>query len=59
MGEDEWAIVQIARYGRDGMLPEPGGVADQAAIIVAAVEIVLATWAKMEAARWERERPGE
>lgn len=59
MGEDEWAIVRIARYWRDGMLPEPGGVADQAAITVAAVEIVLATWAKMEAARWERERAGK
>ena len=37
-------------------MPEAGGVADQAAITVAAIEVVLGTWAKMEAVRMQRER---
>jgi hypothetical protein len=38
------------------MMPEAGGVADQAAVTVAAIEVVLATWGKMQAVRDERER---
>lgn len=56
-GDDDWTIVRLARGWRDGFLPGPGGIGDQAAFTVAAIEVVLTAWQKMEAARWERERP--
>lgn len=37
-------------------MPEAGGFADQAAITVVAIEVVLGIWGKMEAARMQRER---
>lgn len=56
-GDDDWAVVRMARNWRDGMMPEGGGASEQAAWTVAAIEIVLATWQKMQAAADERNRP--
>ena len=38
-------------------MPEAGGIGDQSAWLVSAIEIVLTAWAKMEKAKFERERP--
>lgn len=54
--EDIWAVIRLAREWRSGKLPEAGGVGDQAACTVAAIEIVLATWARMEAELLKRKR---
>jgi hypothetical protein len=51
-----WDAVRLARNWREGVLPEAGGVNDQAASTVAAIEIVLTAWAKMQAARDEKNR---
>ena len=51
MGEGEWALVRLAAGWRDGRLPDPGGVQQQAAFNVAAIELILGAWAKLEAAR--------
>lgn len=56
-GPDEWDIVRIAAAWRDGMLPEGGGVGDQAAWTFDAVRAVLDTWRRMQAAADERNRP--
>lgn len=52
--DDCWSIVRLASNWRDGRLPDPGGVNDQAAWTAAAVEIVLSAWAKLRAAREKR-----
>ena len=49
--EESWAIVRLASNWREGTLPETGGVQEQAAWNVAAVEIVLTTWNRMRDAR--------
>lgn len=49
--EEDMAIVRLARLWREGVLPEAGGVQDQAALTVASIEIVLTAWAKLETAR--------
>ncbi|MBB3991338.1 hypothetical protein [Croceicoccus naphthovorans] len=43
--------MRLARNWRDGVLPEPGGVQDQAAMTVTSIEIVLVAWSKLQAAR--------
>ena len=49
--DDCWSVVRLARHWRDGILPDVGGVNDQAAWTAAAVEIVLSAWAKLREAR--------
>lgn len=43
-------MVRLAAAWREGVLPEAGGVQDQAAWTVAAIEIVLTAWGKLQAA---------
>lgn len=43
--------MRLAGIWREGVLPEAGGAAEQAAWTVAAIEIVLATWNRMRLAR--------
>lgn len=52
--EASWAVVRLAGAWREGVLPEAGGVLDQAARTVAAIECVVATWCKLEANRFKR-----
>lgn len=47
---ESWAVIRLAHNWRDGVLPEAGGVQDQAAWTVAAVDIVLGAWGRMRAA---------
>lgn len=49
--DESWELVRLASAWRDGVLPEPGGVQDQAASTVAAIEIILSAWAKLRADR--------
>ena len=56
VSEDEWAIVRLAARWRDGHLPETGGVIEQAAWNVAAVEVVLGAWRKMQDALDEKNK---
>lgn len=49
-------VVRLAHNWREGVLPEPGGVNDQAAVTVQSIEIVLATWSKLQAKRDEELR---
>ena len=44
----------IAAQWREGRLPGPGGVQDQAAFTQAAIDIIHATWSKLEA--WRRDK---
>ena len=50
VGPGEWELVRLAASWRDGRLPEPGGVNNQAAFTVAAIEMVLNAWSKMRIA---------
>lgn len=52
--EAGWEAVRLARMWREGVLPEPGGLADQAALTVAVIETVLSAWAKLQAERDKR-----
>ncbi len=54
--EESWDIVRLARCWRDGMLPGAGGVEDQPAWTVAAIEIVLTAWAKLRAAEAKKKK---
>lgn len=54
--DDAWAVIRLASAWREGVLPEPGGMHDQAAMTVASIEIVLAAWAKLRAERERRNR---
>lgn len=54
---DDWALVRLARLWRDGVLPEPGGLLDQAAWTVAAVGVVLRAWDKLLEA--QRKKKGD
>jgi hypothetical protein len=49
-----WAIVRLAGAWRDGVLPEPGGVLDQAAWTIAAIGVVSAAWGKLEDDRFKK-----
>lgn len=51
--EDSMEMVRLAGRWREGLLPGPGGVQDQAAWTVHAIEIVLGAWLKLQAARDE------
>ena len=46
-----WELVRLASNWRDGRLPDAGGVGQQAAFNVAAIEIILAAWGKLQAHR--------
>ena len=50
VGPGEWDLIRLAANWRDGRLPEPGGVNNQAAFTVAAIEMVLNAWSKMRIA---------
>lgn len=54
-GPGEWALVRLALNWREGRLPERGGVAEQAAFTVAAIDIILTAWGKLEAARRKKD----
>lgn len=43
-------VIRLALRWREGVLPGPGGVQDQAAWTISAIETVTGTWARMEAA---------
>lgn len=45
--------MRLAAAWRDGMLPQAGGVNEQAAWTVAAIETVLGTWSRLQALRLE------
>lgn len=49
--EECWQVVRLAMAWEAGTLPEAGGVQNQAAITVAAIEVVRSAWAKLRAAR--------
>lgn len=49
-----WEVVRLARVWSEGILPEPGGLQDQSAWTVAAIEIVNAAWGRMRAAELKR-----
>ncbi len=51
VGPGEWELIRLAGNWRDGRLPESGGVQQQAAFTVAAIEIVLNAWNRMRAAQ--------
>lgn len=53
-GPGEWELIRLAANWRDGRLPDPGGVQQQAAFTVAAIELIQSVWAKMQAARDEK-----
>lgn len=40
-------MVRLARNWRDGVLPEDGGVQDQAAMTVESIEVVLRVWRQL------------
>jgi hypothetical protein len=44
-------ILRLAGCWQDGRLPDDGGVADQSAWTVAAIDVVLEAWSKLRAAR--------
>lgn len=46
----EWELVRLAHEWREGRLPEAGGVHQQAAFNLAAIEIVHGAWAKLRQA---------
>lgn len=56
VSDDSWAVVRLASNWREGLLPEAGGVQDQAAWTVAAVEVVLGAWGKMRAQRDRKDK---
>lgn len=51
-----WEVVRLARAWGEGHLPEPGGVQDQSAWTVAAIEVVTNTWSRMRQAEWDRKK---
>lgn len=51
---DCWEVVRLARAWSEGMLPEEGGVMDQAAWTVTAIEVVTGAWNRMRKAEWDR-----
>ena len=53
-----WEVVRLAARWREGQLPGPGGVQDQPAWTVAAIEVVTGAWAKMEAAALAKAKEG-
>ena len=53
-----WEVVRLAQRWREGQLPVPGGVQDQPAWTVAAIEVVTGTWSKMEAAALAKAKEG-
>ena len=54
VGPGAWDLVRLAAQWREGRLPGPGGVQDQAAFTQAAIDIIHATWSKLEA--WRRDK---
>lgn len=52
--DEVWDVVRIASAWRDGVLPDPGGLNDQAARTAAAVQVVLGTWGALEADRLKK-----
>lgn len=51
VSEDAWEIVRLAREREDGLLPARGGVCEQSAWAIAAIDIVRMAWAKLRAAQ--------
>lgn len=41
-------MVRLARNWREGVLPDPGGLQDQALITVKSIEVVLGIWRKLQ-----------
>lgn len=56
VSEDDWAVVRLAARWREGQLPESGGVQEQAAWTVNAIEVVTGTWKRMQEAHDAKER---
>lgn len=56
VSEQSWATVRLAGAWKQGVLPEPGGVQDQALRTVLAIEVVLSAWGKLEAEHWRKVR---
>ena len=56
--DEDWEVLRLARNWREGVLPEAGGVGDQSAWTVAAIETVLTAWQKLQADRDRRSRAG-
>jgi hypothetical protein len=54
--EECWAVVRLASSWREGVLPDAGGINDQPARTVAAIQTVLSAWSKMRAAADKRRR---
>lgn len=46
-----WEIVRLAAGREDGLLPVAGGMQDQPAWTMAAIEVVRGAWGKLRAAR--------
>ena len=55
---ESWEVVRLAARWREGQLPGPGGVQDQPAWTVAAIELVTGAWGKMEAAALAKAKEG-
>ena len=58
LGNGEWDLVRLAANWRDGRMPEAGGVQQQAAFTVAAIETILNVWSRMRAALEEKGKEG-
>ena len=58
LGHGEWDLVRLAANWRDGRMPEAGGVQQQAAFTVAAIETILNVWSRMRAALEEKGKEG-
>lgn len=54
--EECWAVIRLANSWKEGVLPCTGGINDQPARTVAAIQTVLAAWNKMRAAEEKRRR---
>ncbi|MCT2398530.1 hypothetical protein [Novosphingobium mangrovi (ex Huang et al. 2023)] len=53
---ESWDSVRLASQWREGVLPESGGVGEQAAMTVACIEVVLSAWSRMRAARNRKDK---
>jgi hypothetical protein len=51
VSDESWGVIRLASNWREGTLPGAGGVQDQSAWTVEAVETVLTAWAKLRDAR--------
>lgn len=48
VGPREWHVVELAASREDGLLPRAGGLLEQPAWTMAAIEVVRGAWAKLE-----------